>query len=593
MSEEKKNSGPDLMKSMPFSNDAEKGVLSCFLHNPSDLLPDAMSTMEDEWFYHPGNRLLFEQMKAMMMVGKPVEYLALSQWLNDLGQMDKVGGQGVLAELLDFVPVPTHYGYYKGILRTKWLLRLSITAATTNLAEAYEAEAQDQDGVVAYLTSAESRAFEVLQVAEKTGGARTGPLPIRQHLERWLTEKELRYKSRGRITGITTGIADLDRLMHGMDDKEGEVVVVGARPGHGKTADMVTLLHHAAVVDRIPCVCFSIEMTANQLNDRLVLGSMGIDTGKGNSGMFSRGDWQRLAGAEFERIASAPIFLDESSEINSADLRLRCQTLKRQHGVKIAFIDYLMLVDGVSKEAREDERRQIVEVMRTAAWIAKTLSMIVYVLVQLNRETDRKKKNEPPKLADLQGSAAIEQFAHHVHVLERPVMALPWHRVSDDAKEDWRKRFLNEASCASGQDEWVQSYLTRVDVDCWADGSKKDLNGKEYRETMDAAEAITRQNYEEHAIRHVLKNRRGPTAEVWMRYRAELTWFSGRTKKVYSNNAEERQVGSKAAEGSAPPAPARPVASQAHLKVPKSVVTEQELQLPEGHESGEDDRAER
>lgn len=580
--QQKKNPGPsgtDITRSMPFSNDAEKGVLSCFLHNPSDLLPDAMSSMEDEWFYHAANRLLFEQMKAMMLAGKPVEYLALSQWLQDGDLMDKIGGQGVLAELLDFVPTPTHYGYYKGILRTKWLLRISIAASTKSLEEAFEAEAQDQDGVVDYLTAAESRAFEVLQQVERTGAARTGPQPIRQHLDRWLTEKELRYKSRGRITGITTGIADLDRLMHGMDNKEGEVVVVAARPGHGKTADMVTMLHHVAVVQGIPCACFSIEMTANQLNDRLVLGSMGIDTGKGNSGMFSMGDWKRLAGAEFERIAAAPIFLDESSEINSADLRLRCQTLKRQHGVMAAFIDYLMLVDGVSKEAKEDERRQIVEVMRTAAWIAKTLSMIVYVLVQLNRETDRKKKNEPPKLADLQGSAAIEQFAHHVHVIERPVMAMPWHRLTDDVKDDWRKRFLTEASCVV-QDDWVNAYLTRVDADCWADGRKKDLNGKEYRETLDAAEAIVRQNYEEHAIRHVLKNRRGPTAEVWMRYRAELTWFSGRTKKVYSNNAEERQVGS---EFKAAPKVIVPPESQAHLKCPKP-----EEPKPEGHEPGED-----
>ncbi len=121
-------------------------------------------------------------------------------------------------------------------------------------------------------------------------------------------------------------------------------------------------------------------------------------------------------------------------------------------------------------------------------------------------------------------------------------MSMPWHRFSDEAKEEWRKQVLRETSVlASG--EWVNHYLTRVDVDCWADGSKLDFGGKEYRQTMDVGEAIMRQNYEEHTIRHVLKNRRGPTAEVWERYRAELTWFSGRTKKVYSNNEAERQVG--------------------------------------------------
>ncbi len=128
----------DITKSMPFSSDAEKGVLSCFLHNPTDLLNDAQVAIPAEAFYHPANRLLYEVMLEFNNGHRPVEYIAISQHLQDKGLMDKVGGQGALAELLDFVPTPTHYGYYKGILRDKYLLRRIIGACTESIQNAYE-----------------------------------------------------------------------------------------------------------------------------------------------------------------------------------------------------------------------------------------------------------------------------------------------------------------------------------------------------------------------------------------------------------------------------------------------------------------------
>lgn len=513
---------------MPFSNDAEKGVLSCFLHNPAELLPDAQSTMEEEWFYHPANRLLFQQMLAMFSASppKPVEYIALTQHLQDNGMMDKVGGQGTIAELLDFVPTPTHYGYYKGILRDKWLMRMAIGHCTQAIAKAYEAEAAND--VTSFLTWMEAGAFDILQAAQRGDNVRNRPHHNSKHLAEWLNEKEERWRNRGTMTGIVTGLHDLDRSFHGLDDREGEVVVVAARPGQGKTAFLISVLHHIAVVLGIPTAVFSIEMTASQLNDRLVLGSMGIDTQKGNSGMFSRDEWKRLGGDDFGKLSAAPVWLDASSEINSADLRIRCQTLKRQHGIRVVVIDYLALVEGVTKESKSDERLRIVEVMRTCAWIAKELKCVVLVAAQLNRETDRN-RGKPPVLADLLGSSSIEATAHSILFLHRPETSLPWHRMSEDAKEEWRDSY---------------SARKNIHAECWGDGRKRDsLSGMWYQDFMSADDAMARQDWEEHAMLFIAKNRRGPTPEIWLRYRKEFTWFSNRTPKLYSNNPEERQVG--------------------------------------------------
>lgn len=523
--------GNSITRSMPFSSDAEKGVLSCFLHNPEELLPDAMSTMKEEWFHHAGNRLLFVEMTGMAQEEKPVEYVALSQRLQDkLGPggrplMEAIGGQGALAELLDFIPTPTHYGYYKGILRDKWLLRMTLEHISRSTKDAYTYEATDE--VLKFLTEYEAGAFEILQSAQQGDDERERPMPLAKHLEKWFLEKQERWRNRGKMTGITTGLHDLDRMLHGMDDREGEVMVVAARPGQGKTAFMISVLHHVGVVCGIPSLVFSIEMTANQLNDRLVLGSLGIDTAKGHSGMFSRDEWKRLGSDEMGKISAAPIWLDASSEINSADLRVRCQTLKRQHGIRFVAIDYLALVDAVGKDVKSDERLKIVEVMNTVRWIAKKLKCVVMVLAQLNRETDRN-RGKPPMMADLAGSASIEAAAHNIVFLHRPESTISWHRMSPEAREDW-----------------IKSYASRRQAhpECWGDGRKKDkLTGEEYGVTMGWETGRARQDWEEHAIAFLAKNRRGPTNEIWLRYQNEMTWYGSRTPKLYSGNQEERQI---------------------------------------------------
>lgn len=513
-------------KAMPFSDDAEKGLLSCLIFSPTELVPDAMSTMQPEWFYHPSNRLLFEHLSMMFQSQKPIEFPSITEHLQTHGVLDRVGGAGAISELLDFVPAPTHYAHYKGILRSKWLLRDVIESAQKTLSDAFTSEASED--VTAFLSTAESRVFETLQKAQHGDTERNRPHHIRVHVDAWLNEKQERWRNKGKMTGICTGLVDLDRSLHGLDDREGEVVVVAARPGQGKTALLISMLHNIAVQSRVPTLFFSIEMTSSQVNDRLVLGSMGINTSKGHSGMFSRDEWGRLGSEELGTIASAPLWIDASSEINSADLRLRCQTLKRQHGIRCVIVDYVALVEGLSVEAKKDERLRIVEVMRTCAWIAKELKCVVIIAAQLNRETDRN-RGKPPVLADLLGSSSIEATAHSILFIHRPKTSCEWHRMSDESKK-----------------EWERSYQSRRNAhpECWGDGSKLDpVTGEEYWKTMDSRdEARARQDWEEHAVLYIAKNRRGPTPEVWLRYQEELTWFSGRTPKLYSNNPNERQI---------------------------------------------------
>lgn len=505
----------DTTKAMPFSDDAEKGILSCFLHNPSDLLPDAQSVMPEEMFYHPANRLLFAAMLEMHAAQKPIEYIALSQFLQDKGLMEKVGGQGALAELLDFVPTPTHYGYYKGIVRDKWLLRKLIANAQESIANAYEFQ---EEGAMKPLLDAETAAFSLLQAAEKTSDNRSGPRPGRIVVAEWLETLEMRYRTRGSIHGIKSDIHDFDRQFDGWDDSEGEVVVVAARPAVGKTAFMGTMIANICFAQGIPTAVFSIEMTANQLLNRIVLGPMGINTAKAVTGMFGADEFKHIGREAVRLFEKAPLFVDATSSLNTADLRLRCQTLKRQHNIRFVCIDYLRLVKAVGKQAQAEERLQITEVMETCRFIAKEFRCVVMILVQLNRETDRN-AGKAPVLADLAGSASIEQDAHHIIMLDRPEINTPWHRLKDEARQ-----------------KWVESIhdMRKAHPELWSDGRK-------YRDFLDDDEARNRQDYEEHAVAYIRKNRRGPTEDVWLRYRRELTLFAGRTAKLFSGRDDERQ----------------------------------------------------
>jgi replicative DNA helicase len=516
---------------MPWDADAEKGVLSCFLHDPVNLLPRAAVELGDGGtaFYHPANQLLYQVMQEFSRTtDKPVEYIALTNYLRDSGQLDKVGGAGMLSELLNFVPTPTHYGYYVGILKGKQLLRRIINESVESVNKAYECH--DVTKAAEVVSEAEARVFQVLSEAQASGeGSRTA-VPAKQVGMDWMEHLQRIIDNRGKVLGLTTGLHDVDRTMHGIDDEEGEIFTIAARPGMGKTALGVTLAHHLATVATwedaegkvhtgIPGVIFSVEMSKNQLLNRMILGMAGIDTSKAHTGHFSRDDFKQMH-AGLKKFRNAPLWICDASSFTTSDLRSQLQVLKRKHGIRWAMVDHLHLVKPVSEKAQKDERLGLVEVMETLQFCKKEFHLGIFLMVQMSRESDRNAGKEPV-LADLQGSAAIEQFSDHVGFIHRPSVYKPWHKLSEEEQGVWQ----------NGHDE-----QRRRNPDCWSDGSKYPNQG------VNGTNDWARQDYEEHAVLVLRKNRRGPTPPLPVRFEPEYTRFSSRTPTLYSNHEADRQV---------------------------------------------------
>lgn len=530
---------------MPFSNDAEKGLLSCFMHNPADLLPDAATSIPAEAFYHAANRLLYEVMLEFDRMRKPVEYIALSQHLRDkvdvggVALIEKIGGQGMLAELLDFVPTPTHYGYYKKILNDKHLLRRIIGACEETRGQCFEY----QEDVMMLATQAEARMFDILSTAQSGKASAQATVPAKEAVADWLDYLQRQIDNRGKINGLSTGLADVDRTLWGIDDSEGEVTTISGRPGDGKTAAGVSITESLGCAQGVPGIIFSQEMSITQWLTRQVLGQAEIDTAKGLTAHFSREELSKKIPARVKALQASPIFYNGNPSLTTADLRTIVQVHKRKHNIRWILIDHLHLTKGVDENSTKDERARLVEVMETLHFIKKTFKVGIILLVQLSRETDRN-KGKLPLLADLSGSAAIEQFSDHVIFLSRPVMQKSWKDVGEE-----------------GQAYFVKGIerVRKANPNLWADGSKYHLNKKMEELFADDGKPMRllsdnerqgqyqqwrdRQDYEEHALWVVRKNRRGPTPEIFMRFQPEFTRFVGRTEAIFTNDEDKRQVG--------------------------------------------------
>jgi replicative DNA helicase len=360
----------DITRHLPFSNDAEKGVLSCFLHNPTDLLADAQNTIPEEAFYHPGNRLLYETMVEFHEGGeRPVEYIALSQHLQDKGKMDKIGGQGALAELLDFVPTPAHYGYYKGILLDKFLLRRIIGGCTDSINNAYEY----QEDVPALLERVNDRFYELTK-QQQGKGHRTW----KQIMATYMDTLEARAKGE-RETGIPTRWPAWNQTWGGITPT---LWLITAYPSDGKSTlkqNLIedTLAHGKAVLD------FSFEMDETELADRYMTAMSQLDSSRiffPQNGI-DRDDWRAISNS-ISKMQEWPLYL-RTEDWTFEQCMAECRAMARKDpNLGLITFDYLQLMTC----AKEFDKRssEISYISRSLKKLNKTLGIPIVVLSQLN-----------------------------------------------------------------------------------------------------------------------------------------------------------------------------------------------------------------
>lgn len=501
------------------SAEAESGLLSCLLQDSTRLV-EVRGKVPPEALYLPVNRDIYEVLLAMDAAAPPVpiDPQTVTHHLRELNKLDGVGGPVAVSELFGFVPIPSHFPYYTKIVQDKWRLRQLAHACVENLHDVAKFGSEMVDESVADLVSkAEGRVFGVLQNVQASGEFSTGPVIAKTGVMNWVEHMMQVIDNKGKIMGLTTGILELDQTLHGLDDGEGEICVIAARPGQGKTAMAVVITDHLAVTKGVPGLVFSAEMSQNQIYSRLILGGAKIDTSKAITGMFSRGDEEEM-NLQVRRVQVAPLEISDGSAITTADLRAQVQVAKRQHGIRWIVVDHLHLIKPVSERGKADPREQLVEVMETLQFIKKYYKVVVFLMVQLNRETDRN-AGKPPVLADLSGSAAIEWYADHVLMLHRDSYFVGWHGLSEEKQKAWRDLITPRRERSP---------------ELWSDGKKYSEEDGGY----------ARQDYEELAKVFVRKNRRGPTPEIHLRFQDWRTWFSTRMPRLNSTDSRDWQMGS-------------------------------------------------
>jgi replicative DNA helicase len=407
---------------LPQSPDAEKGVLSSFLIAPREIGGlCAEKQITKEHFFIPGHALIYETLLAMWDRNEPVDFITLTQILRDRGQLDQCGGAAFVTDLFTFLPTAANAPYYVEILQEKYTLREVIKICTEFAARGYD----EQDDVAGLLDRVETEVFKIAQDRFKDRVANMKQLVVQA-----IGAIEELYSRRGAITGLSTGLPDFDKMTDGLHGAE--MIVIAARPSMGKTALAMNIAEHIAVDLKKAVAVFSLEMSSQQLVQRLLCSRARVNLGRVRDGFLSERDFPALQTAA-SKLAESRFFIDDTSGLSILELRAKARRLKSQHDIQAIFIDYLQLLRSSTKRAQENRQIEIAEISSGLKALAKELNIPVVVLAQLNRNPEQRTGDAKgrPRLSDLRESGSIEQDADLVGLLVRE----EYYADSDEEKE--------------------------------------------------------------------------------------------------------------------------------------------------------------
>jgi replicative DNA helicase len=419
----KRSYSPDAHRLLPQSPDAEKGVLSSFLIAPRDIGGlCAEKQITKDHFFIPAHAAIYETLLAMWDKNEPIDFITLTQVLRDRSQLDQCGGAAFITELFTFLPTAANAPYYIDILQEKFTLRGIIKVCTEFAARGYD----EQDDVPNLLDEVEKQVFTIAQDRFKDRVANMKQLVVQA-----IGSIEELYERRGSITGLPTGFADFDKMTDGLHGSE--MIVIAARPSMGKTAFAMNIAEHVAVDLKKAVAVFSLEMSAQQLVQRLLCTRARVNLGRVRDGFLSERDFPSLQSAA-SKLAESKIFIDDTSGLSILELRAKARRLKSQHDIQAIFIDYLQLLRSPTKRAQDNRQLEIAEISSGLKGIAKELNIPIVVLAQLNRNPEQRTGDSRgrPRLSDLRESGSIEQDADLVGLLVRE----EYYADSDEEKEE-------------------------------------------------------------------------------------------------------------------------------------------------------------
>ena len=388
----------------PQNIEAEQSVLGAMLIK-KEAITQAQELLRPDDFYREAHRIVFETMLELAGDNEAVDLVTLTEALRKKEMLEKVGGISFITALANYVPTAANIVYHAQIVKEKSELRHLIDAATEIASAAYEAT----DDVKDIMDDAEKKILAV--AANQTGGAFE---PIRNIVIDTVGRVETLYENQGGLTGISTGFRDLDRDTSGL--QKSDLILVAARPSMGKTAFTLNIATYAALHGHTVAF-FSLEMSKEQLVQRMLCSEGGIDSQRLRTGQLEDADWDRLINTA-DRVSKASIYIDDTAGINVMDLRSKARRLKAEHGLDLIVIDYLQLMQGRARSNSDNRQQEISEISRSLKALARELDVPVVALSQLSRSVESRTVKKP-MLSDLRESGSLEQDADIVMFLYR------------------------------------------------------------------------------------------------------------------------------------------------------------------------------
>ncbi len=392
----------------PQAVDLERIVLGALLVD-SDAYTVVSEIIRPETFYEQKHQRIYEAIRSLNLDQRPVDFITVTEELKKLGCLEMVGGQAYIVELSGVVASSAHIEYHAKILAQKYLARQLISFASVIETKAFDESIEVDD----LMQEAEASLFELSQKNQKQDYIQIAPV-LSQAVD---ILKKSSQNSDG-LTGISTGYTRLDEVTSGWQSSD--LIILAGRPAMGKTSFALSLAKNMAVDNGTPVAFFSLEMNNVQLVNRLMSNTFEIEGSKILNGRLDDDEWNRLD-RNIDKLAHAPIYLDDTPGLSIFELRTKARRLVREKGVKIIMIDYLQLMNanGAKFGSRQEE---VSTISRSLKGLAKELDIPIIALSQLNRSVETRKDNDSkrPQLSDLRESGAIEQDADMVLFVHRP-----------------------------------------------------------------------------------------------------------------------------------------------------------------------------
>lgn len=390
-------------KVQPNDTLAEQAVLGSMLSD-KDAVQTALETLKPEDFYREDNKEIFAAMEDIYSVGKEVDIITVGEQLKLRGTLERVGGTQNLATLIDNVPTTSNVARYVEIVKQKALSRSIIKVNNDILKVAYD-QTEDVDAI---LEQAEKNIFEIAQNRNTKDYA-----IMKDILITTLDNIEKMQNKKTRLSGMESGFYDLDEKISGLNNSD--LIIVAARPAMGKSAFVLNIATYVAMHNKVPVMVFNLEMSKEQLANRILSGEAEVDNKKIANGDLLPDEYVKVAEG-MNRLAGAQLYIDDSSVLSPSEIRAKCRKAKLEKNIGLVIVDYLQLME--SKNASGSRQQEISEISRGLKILAKELDVPVIALSQLSRATEARADHKP-MLSDLRESGSIEQDADIVLFIHR------------------------------------------------------------------------------------------------------------------------------------------------------------------------------